>query len=141
MKAKYENKIPDMKWECMDVKDLKFEEGSFDVIIDKACLDAICCGDNSVPNSLLMLKSIHRTLKHNGHYICITYGYPEMRTHYFDNQEHYDWKLEPVKKTAKQFISKKEIIAAGNKDVNEHFDFVYTMQRHGPEPPPKEEDD
>merc|ERR1712167_330226 len=58
MKEKYESKIPDMKWEHMDVKDMKFPDGEFDVIIDKACLDAICCGDNSVPNSLLMLKQV-----------------------------------------------------------------------------------
>ena len=141
MKEKYEKKIPDMKWEVMDVKDMKFPDGSFDVIIDKACLDAICCGDNSVPNTTMMLKSVHRVLKHDGHYICVTYGFPEMRTHYFEQSENFDWKLAPTKKTTKQFIATKDIIAEGNKDVNEHFDFIYTMKRNGPEPPPEEDED
>lgn len=34
-----------MQWLVMDIKDLKFENGSFDVVIEKATLDALLVGE------------------------------------------------------------------------------------------------
>ena len=68
---------------------MKYEDGSFDCIIDKACLDAILCGENSAPNSKLLLDEIYRVLSPNGVYICVSYGLPDMRLVYFNK---YDWK-------------------------------------------------
>ena len=34
-----------MQWLVMDIKDLKFESGSFDVVIEKATLDALLVGE------------------------------------------------------------------------------------------------
>lgn len=34
-----------MRWLVMDIKDLKFESGSFDVVIEKATLDALLVGE------------------------------------------------------------------------------------------------
>ena len=45
----------------------------FDAVIDKACFDAMLCGENTGPNSEAMLNEIHRVLSPNGVYICITY--------------------------------------------------------------------
>ena len=86
---RYAEKIPEMKWTQMDGKKMAFEDGSFDCIIDKACLDSILCGENSAPNSKLMLDEIYRVLSPNGVYICVSYGLPEMRLVYFNK---YDWK-------------------------------------------------
>lgn len=34
-----------MEWLVMDIKDLKFESGSFDIVIEKATLDALLVGE------------------------------------------------------------------------------------------------
>lgn len=34
-----------MQWLVMDIKDLKFESGSFDVVLEKATLDALLVGE------------------------------------------------------------------------------------------------
>ncbi len=40
----------------MDVRDLKYESGFFDLIIDKSTIDAILCGDDAFINTALMMK-------------------------------------------------------------------------------------
>jgi len=36
---------PNMKWDVMDVRDLKYDDGAFDLIVDKSTIDALLCGD------------------------------------------------------------------------------------------------
>lgn len=39
-----------------------------------------------------MLREISRVLKNKGVYICVSYGDPDIRNHYFeDRNEKYDW--------------------------------------------------
>ena len=59
----------------MDVRQMSFQEKSFDCVIDKALLDAIMCGDGSGPNSEQMLSEIHRVLADDGVYICVSSGH------------------------------------------------------------------
>lgn len=40
----------------MDVRDLKFENETFDLIIDKSTIDALQCGDRAFMNTALMMK-------------------------------------------------------------------------------------
>ena len=96
----------------MDAKDLgAFEDGSFDAVIDKACFDSILCGENSKPNSALALGEIHRVLSPTGVYICISYGVPNKRTPFFE-QDIYTWKVQ-IQKVTKQYIKTEEIIQKG----------------------------
>ena len=111
----------------MDSRSLQFEEGTFDAIIDKACFDAILCGDGSGPNSEQMLNEIHRVLSPNGVYICVTYGVPENRLGYFNKKE-YDWTVF-TQKVAKPTISTSSVISAGEKDDNKNFHFIYIMRK------------
>eukprot|EP00612_Vaucheria_litorea_P004812 CAMPEP_0171464390 /NCGR_PEP_ID=MMETSP0945-20130129/7728_1 /TAXON_ID=109269 /ORGANISM="Vaucheria litorea, Strain CCMP2940" /LENGTH=132 /DNA_ID=CAMNT_0011991469 /DNA_START=360 /DNA_END=755 /DNA_ORIENTATION=+ len=46
MKAKYQDSR--VIWECMDMTDLKYDDESFDVIIDKAALDALTSAEKDV---------------------------------------------------------------------------------------------
>ena len=57
MSNKYIDK-KQMKWQTMDVLDLKFSDNEFDAIIDKSTLDAILCTNQSFSNVLVMLKEI-----------------------------------------------------------------------------------
>lgn len=40
----------------MDVRNIKYETGFFDLIIDKSTIDALLCGDNAFINTALMMK-------------------------------------------------------------------------------------
>jgi ubiquinone/menaquinone biosynthesis C-methylase UbiE len=40
MKERYSH-MTNMKWLEMDIRDLKFKDGEFDIVIDKATLDAL----------------------------------------------------------------------------------------------------
>ncbi len=72
------------------------------MIIDKACFDAVLCGDNTGPNSEAFLNEVHRVLNPNGIYINISYGIPEQRVSYWTKKEH-DWKYH-THKVAKPYI-------------------------------------
>ena len=94
------------------------------------------CGENSAPNSKLMLDEIYRVLSANGVYICVSYGLPDMRLSYFNK---YDWKT-TIQKVTKPTVSVKTVIDADVKDKQEadNFHFIYILKKEGPEPAPKE---
>lgn len=58
----------------MDVRAMEFEDGSFDVVLDKGTIDSLLCGESSTSNSSKMISEIHRVLSNNGVYIAISYG-------------------------------------------------------------------
>ena len=58
----------------MDARAMEFEDGSYDVAVDKGTLDAILCGSDSNINANLMLSECSRVMKNNSLFICITYG-------------------------------------------------------------------
>ena len=72
----------------MDVMNMSYDDKHFDFIFDKACFDAIVCGDNSMVNATQMLTEIHRTLNDGGTYMCVSIGVPEKRMNYF---EQFEW--------------------------------------------------
>jgi ubiquinone/menaquinone biosynthesis C-methylase UbiE len=58
----------------MDVRCMAFDDESFDVVVDKGCLDAILCSEGSHPSMLAMFREINRVLKRDGVYICVSHG-------------------------------------------------------------------
>jgi len=75
-----------MKYEVMDVRDIKYPDGYFDAAIDKSTIDALLCGDNAYVNVAMMMKEVQRVLKPGGHYIAISYGKPESRAYHFERE-------------------------------------------------------
>jgi ubiquinone/menaquinone biosynthesis C-methylase UbiE len=69
-----------MKYEVMDVCDMKYPDEFFDVAIDKSTIDALLCGDNAFINVVKMTKEVQRVMKTEGKYIAISYGTPENRS-------------------------------------------------------------
>ena len=85
MSEYYYDKFPTLDFKVMDVRNMdQIEDGTYDAVIDKACFDAVLCGDNSRPNSSVMLNEVHRVLKSTGVYICVSYGLPNNRLSYFN---------------------------------------------------------
>ena len=66
----------------MDARSMEFKDGTFDCVINKATMDAILCGENSLSNVASFLSEIHRVLKPNGVFITVSYGTPENREVY-----------------------------------------------------------
>jgi ubiquinone/menaquinone biosynthesis C-methylase UbiE len=68
-----------MTWDVMDCRDLKFNQGFFDVVIDKCTMDTILCGDNPHLNVAMMTKEVQRVLKVSGIYMIVSHSEPESR--------------------------------------------------------------
>lgn len=93
----------------MDIRDLKYEDGFFDIAIDKSTIDALLCGEHSFVNVAKMTKEVQRTLKEGGIYMIISYGQPENRIFHLE-REHLGFELSVY--TIKKDYSVEE---AGNK--------------------------
>ena len=61
----------------MDVRDMTYNDSTFDLIIDKSTIDAILCGDKPYVNTAKMLKECNRVLKLGGSYVAISHGLSE----------------------------------------------------------------
>ena len=70
---------PEMTYEVMDVRDIKYESNFFDLAIDKSTIDALLCGDDAFINVAKMIKEVQRVLKVGGYYMIISYGAPDDR--------------------------------------------------------------
>ena len=87
MRERNLEKRPSMKWDVMDILDLKYEDASFDIVLDKGTMDAIMCEKGDVWNVSeelaskidIMLTGVSRILKPGGKYIYITFGQPHFR--------------------------------------------------------------
>jgi ubiquinone/menaquinone biosynthesis C-methylase UbiE len=84
-----------MTFVCANVNEgLPFADGSFDLIVSKACLDAILQQQN---NARRMMAECHRLLKDattttlTATMICITHGNPESRLVHFENARDEWW--------------------------------------------------
>jgi ubiquinone/menaquinone biosynthesis C-methylase UbiE len=95
MRQKHEQQRPSMRWEVMDMTDLKYEDGVFDVVIDKAAMDALMCDEGDVwdPNPEVLAAAdrmcghISRVLKPNGLFLQISFAQPHFRRKYLLGRE------------------------------------------------------
>lgn len=84
-----------------DMLDLPFEDGCFDVVIEKGTMDVLFVdsGDPwnphpaTVEKVMKMLHEIHRVLKPEGIFISITFGQPHFRRRFFSDPE-FTWSIE-----------------------------------------------
>jgi len=83
----------------MDVRDIKYPDGFFDIVIDKSTIDALLCGEHSFINVAMMTKEVQRVLKQGGIYMIISYGQPENRIFHLE-REHlaFDLSVYTIKK-------------------------------------------
>ena len=101
MKKKYSSSHPSLQWMVSDVRDLKeFSDDTFDVVIDKACIDALVCdeGDPWNPNNETKddvdatLNAVVRVLKNTGRFISIGFQQPHFRKRYLISPKNkYGW--------------------------------------------------
>lgn len=65
---------PELKFREMDCLRLDFAERSFDLVIDKATLDTLLCGENPYLTVARYLKEVQRVLRVGGKFLLISTG-------------------------------------------------------------------
>lgn len=136
MKQKYINK-PAMAWVAADVTKLPMEDASFDIIVDKGCVDSLLCGETSEDAAVATLREYYRVLKPAGVCIIVSFGSPDLRQHLLESAE-FKWQLHPVTNIAKpslnlaDYTNSSQGVPAVPK-VTEGADchYVYTCIKHG----------
>lgn len=100
MSTRYSD-CPGMTWQQMDVRQLSFPDTFFDVVLEKATLDALMVEEKS-PWSMSeqtatfihqTLTEISRSLKPGGRFISITFANPFFRKRLYARTE-YNWSIE-----------------------------------------------
>merc|ERR1711923_546809 len=105
----------------MDARSLEFEDQHFNIVIDKATLDSILCGEGSTHNATKMLSEISRVLKPDGVYIAVSHGQPSYRLTYLEREE-YKWKVETFT-VQKPMMGMTASLSSDDKD-NVHYVYV-----------------
>lgn len=90
MKDKYSEggECQELRWQCMDMMNMEYENGLFDIVIDKATMDVVMT-DNKDPwnpseqvreRAKKTLQNCYRVLKDDGLFIQISFDQPHFRT-------------------------------------------------------------
>ena len=93
MKEKYSNQ-KNLIWEQMDCANLTYEDEFFDVIFDKATIDALLCAENYKEITYSAILECSRTLKTNGLFVIMTCGlfHPNLTNSVFKGNK-LNWEL------------------------------------------------
>lgn len=87
----------EMEYIVMDATNMEvLPNECFDLVLDKALMDSILCGDDSFRKVQLMVGEMHRVLKPGGVLILCSYGLPATRMGYFKNAG-FDWTMNFIK--------------------------------------------
>ena len=114
--------MPGVEWHEMDCRDMGRGERAlgdhkFHVVIDKACLDVLMCGDDAVEGIHKYLTDVSRVLKSGGTFVCVSHGEPASRLPIFTGQKAkavYGWEVSH-KTLPKEGISA-AMVARGEKE-------------------------
>lgn len=126
MRKRHEHTRPDLQWIVMDMTHMDdLEDASFDIIIDKAAMDALMTAEGDVwnPNqsvidaSRRMCHHISRLLKVGGHHLHISFAQPHFRKKYLLG-------LHP--KTTEE-----KCMDVENKDYSDEFCWSYKVETIG----------
>ncbi|KAJ2933118.1 hypothetical protein H1R20_g3950, partial [Candolleomyces eurysporus] len=94
MRSRHSEARPSMEWHEMDVRDLKFDDASFDVAIDKGTMDAMMTAKADVwdpPQQVIddcnkEVDETLRVLRKGGKFIYLTFGQPHFRKRYLQKE-------------------------------------------------------
>ncbi|EIM86845.1 S-adenosyl-L-methionine-dependent methyltransferase [Stereum hirsutum FP-91666 SS1] len=85
---------PEMEWHEMDIRDLKFENNSFDIAIDKGTMDAMMTAKGDVwdpPQQVIddctkEVDEVIRVLRKGGQFLYLTFGQPHFRKRFLERE-------------------------------------------------------
>lgn len=129
MQDEYKEKLPNLSFKHMDVRNMQFKDASFDAVIDKALLDAMVCTDGANQNVSLMLSEIHRVLNPTGVYICVSHGTEAQRKKYLKNLKKYNWIRTKSQIQKPGFGPNQKELKVPKEDDKKNFNFVYVLKK------------
>ncbi|UPR03185.1 methyltransferase [Chloropicon primus] len=135
---------PEIKYDTMDITDSAFKshiDSSFQLVIDKGCLDTVVCGTDVNENVSTMLSNVWSCLAVNGTLLVFSYGPPEERLALLDGQATNKEPLFNVKVMVFKKPSLKVALEGGdyelsiqNYEEGQHYEnsyFVYICRKLG----------
>lgn len=104
-----------LRFVCMDMYDLQYDEGTFDVVIDKATMDAVMTmnkdpwnpSEETKEKAKKVLDNVVRVLKKDGLFIQISFEQPHFRKKFLMTEELekiWTYKLEKIQKGFEYFM-------------------------------------
>ena len=125
MEARNKIKRQSMQFLKMDLLDLKFEDESFQVVLDKGTLDAIFTSEEEkiIENVNKIFAEISRVLKVGGRYICITLAQEHILKILLDYFSKLNWFIR---------VHKVDISSNSNESSLPIFAFILTKTRPNP---------
>ncbi|EGG15838.1 hypothetical protein DFA_09507 [Cavenderia fasciculata] len=91
MSTRYKDYVG-LEYKVESAIETSFKDNHFNVIIDKGTFDSIMCGDDSHENGIRFCEEMFRILEPAGKFLIITYGVPDDRLFYLE-QEYTDWTI------------------------------------------------
>ena len=123
MIEKYRDK-PTLTWQQMNVCALEFPDEAFDVVLDKETADSILCSELDSERRK-DVPGVSRVLKPNGTFMIISYGVPDNRLSYLENED-YGWTV-TVHTVAKPTVSATAVPDARTRPVH----YIYVCVKGG----------
>ena len=124
MTEKHKDKAS-VTWKVMNATQMDFSDELFDIVLDKGTFDSILCGESSTSMAHRTLKEVYRVLKPNGVFICVSYGKPDNRLAYLENQGEFNWRVD-VDTVAKPTVNGE--LLTESKDGT-HVHYIYTCKK------------
>lgn len=115
-----------MTWQVMNCTALAFADATMDAVLDKGTLDSLLCGENSTANVSHTCAEVSRVLRPGGNFIIVSYGTPENRLSYLENDA-YKWRV-TVHTIAKPAITGGAPVDADDEKRNP-FHYLYVCHK------------
>jgi ubiquinone/menaquinone biosynthesis C-methylase UbiE len=84
-------RYPELIWKVMDMKNMTYEDGTFDVVLDKGALDAFTCGGDVDANIRRACEEYTRVLKPGCMAYIVSFGQSPERLEYFNPADPVPW--------------------------------------------------
>lgn len=114
----------------MDVRSMEFGDSSFDVVIDKATLDSILCGEGGAQSGARLLSEVARVLKPGGQFLLLSNQPPKQRLPMLE-KPYFSWRCvsTAVPKPGSDRLVGNMDAQFGSDESNSRNHFLYVMTK------------
>ena len=93
MVSKFKSARPGLDFLCLDARAMsRLHAETFDLVIDKACMDAMFCSDGHFVDVSAMLHEVNRVLVPSGRFVSLSHGSPLARIPLLQSK-HLPWRV------------------------------------------------